>query len=41
MGKDAGMNLVNQLPGISCIVVDEEGKVSTSKNIDLKKYQHE
>jgi thiamine biosynthesis lipoprotein len=41
MGKDAGMNLVNQLPGISCIMVDEEGKVSTSKNIDLKKYQHE
>lgn len=41
MGKEAGMNLVNQLPGISCIMVDEEGKVSTSKNIDLKKYQHE
>ena len=41
LGKDAGMNLVNQLPGISCIMVDEEGKVSTSKNIDLKKYQHE
>jgi len=41
MGKDSGMNLVNQLPGISCIMVDEEGKVSTSKNIDLKKYQHE
>ena len=41
MGKDAGMNLVNQLPGISCIMVDEDGKVSTSKNIDLKKYQHE
>jgi len=41
LGKDAGMNLVNQLPGISCIMVDEDGKVSTSKNIDLKKYQHE
>jgi thiamine biosynthesis lipoprotein len=41
MGKDAGMDLVNQLPGIGCIMVDDEGKVSTSKNIDLKKYQHE
>jgi thiamine biosynthesis lipoprotein len=41
MGKDAGMNLVNQLPGIGCIMVDEEGKITTSNNIDLKKYQHE
>jgi len=37
MGKDAGMNLVNQLPGISCIMVDEEGKVSTSKKYRFKK----
>jgi len=41
MGKDAGMNLVNQLPGIGCIMVDEDGKISTSNNIDLKKYQHD
>ncbi|NNT73136.1 FAD:protein FMN transferase [Flavobacterium sp. IMCC34852] len=41
MGKDAGMNLVNQLPGVGCIMVDEEGKISTSNNIDLKKYQHD
>lgn len=41
MGKDAGMNLINQLPGIGCIMVDEGGKISTSNNIDLKKYQHD
>lgn len=41
MGKDAGMNLVNQLPGVGCIMVDEEGKITTSKNIDIKKYQHD
>jgi thiamine biosynthesis lipoprotein len=41
MGKDAGMNLVNQLPGIGCIMVDEEGKISASNNIDLKKYQND
>jgi FAD:protein FMN transferase len=41
LGKEVGMNLVNQLPGIGCIMVDEDGKVSTSKNIDLKKYSHE
>jgi thiamine biosynthesis lipoprotein len=41
LGKEVGMNLVNQLPGIGCIMVDEEGKISTSNNIDLKKYQHD
>jgi thiamine biosynthesis lipoprotein len=41
MGKEAGMNLVNQLPGVGCIMVDENGKISTSNNIDLKKYQHD
>lgn len=41
MGKEAGMNLVNQLPGVGCIMVDEDGKISTSNNIDLKKYQHD
>ncbi|MEM0542360.1 FAD:protein FMN transferase [Flavobacterium sp. j3] len=41
MGKEVGMDFVNQLPGIGCIMVDEEGKIATSKNIDLKKYQHE
>lgn len=41
LGKEVGMDLVNQLPGIGCIMVDEEGKVTTSKNIDIKNYQHE
>ncbi|WP_333876161.1 FAD:protein FMN transferase [Flavobacterium sp.] len=41
MGKEAGMNLINQLPGIGCIMVDDEGKIATSNNIDLKKYQNE
>ena len=41
LGKEVGMDLVNQLPGIGCIMVDEEGKVITSKNIDIKNYQNE
>ena len=41
LGKDVGMDLVNQLPGISCIMVDDKGKIIASKNIDLKKYGHE
>ncbi len=35
MGKDAGMNLIEQLPGISCIMVTDDGDISASKNIDL------
>ncbi len=41
LGKEKGMELVNKLPGISCIMVDDKGKVYTSDNIDLKKYKNE
>lgn len=41
LGKEVGMDLVNQLPGIGCIMVDENGKILASKNIDLKKYSDE
>lgn len=39
MGKDVGIDLINQLPGIECIVVTDKGEIFTSKDIDLKKYQ--
>lgn len=41
LGADVGMNLVNQLPGIGCIMVDDNGKIFTSKNIDLKQFSNE
>lgn len=41
MGVDVGLDLVNQLPGVGCIYVDESGKIFSSKNIDLKKYNNE
>ncbi|WP_367752991.1 FAD:protein FMN transferase [Flavobacterium sp. WC2430] len=41
LGVDVGLDLVNQLPGIGCIYVDDKGKISTSKNIDLKNYKNE
>ena len=41
LGNDVGMDLVNQLPGIGCIMVDENGKIYTSKNIDLKQFSNE
>ncbi|AVR46747.1 thiamine biosynthesis protein ApbE [Christiangramia fulva] len=36
MGIDAGIDRINQLPGVECIIVDEEGKVHTSNNIKLE-----
>ncbi|WP_339920125.1 FAD:protein FMN transferase [uncultured Flavobacterium sp.] len=41
MGVDVGLDLVNQLPGIGCIYVDDKGKIFASKNIDLKKFNNE
>ncbi|MFV5696491.1 FAD:protein FMN transferase [Flavobacterium sp. LB3P122] len=41
LGVDVGLDLVNQLPGIGCIYVDDNGKIFSSKNIDLKKYKDE
>jgi thiamine biosynthesis lipoprotein len=41
LGKEKGMELVNKLPGISCIMVDDKGKVYASDKIDLKKYKNE
>jgi len=36
-GVKAGLNLVNQLKGIECIIVDSKGKIYSSKGIDIKK----
>lgn len=33
LGVDVGLNLINQLDGIECIIVDETGKVYLSKGI--------
>ena len=37
LGLDVGLDLVDQIKGIECIIVDDKGVVHTSKNIDLKK----
>ena len=39
LGIDVGLNLVNQLKGIECIIVDDKGKIHTSKGIDIQKYK--
>jgi thiamine biosynthesis lipoprotein len=40
MGVDVGLDLVNQLPGVGCIYVDDREKY-LPKNIDLKKFNNE
>jgi thiamine biosynthesis lipoprotein len=35
MGIKAGLNLINQLKNISCIIIDDSNKVYTSKNINI------
>ena len=39
LGVDVGLDLVNQLKGIQCIIVDDKGKIHASKGIDIKKYK--
>ena len=36
MGVDIGLDFINQLKGVECIIVDNDNKVQTSKNINLK-----
>ena len=35
MGLDTGLDFVNQLKGVECIIIDENNKIHTSKNITL------
>ena len=36
LGVEVGLDLVNQLKGIECVIVDDKGKIHTSNGIDLK-----
>ena len=35
MGTETGLNLINQLKGVECVIVDEHNKIHTSNNIQL------
>jgi len=37
MGVNVGINRINQLPNVTCIIIDYEGKIHTSKNIKINK----
>ena len=36
MGIEAGLYLINQMKNMGCIIIDDENKIFTSKNIKLK-----
>jgi len=36
MGVKVGLNLINQLRQVACVIIDDEGHLHTSKNINLK-----
>lgn len=35
MGKDVGLDRINQLPNIECIIIDDEGNINKSENIKI------
>lgn len=37
MGIDVGLDIINQLKNVECIIVDEDGKLHTSNHINLDK----
>jgi thiamine biosynthesis lipoprotein len=37
MGIEVGLNRINQLPKIECIIIDDKGNIITSKNIEIEK----
>ncbi|SIQ14407.1 FAD:protein FMN transferase [Maribacter ulvicola] len=37
MGKEAGIDRINQLPKIECIIIDDKGNITKSKNIEIDK----
>ncbi len=37
MGSDTGLNLINQLTGIECIIVQDDGKIISSEEINIDK----
>ncbi|MFD2100603.1 FAD:protein FMN transferase [Flagellimonas iocasae] len=39
MGVETGLDFVNQLKGVECILVDDNNKIITSKNIALKEVE--
>ncbi len=37
MGVDVGLNFINQLPKVECIIIDENGNIHSSANIEINR----
>lgn len=37
MGKEAGLDRINQLPKVECIIIDDKGNISKSNHIEINK----
>jgi len=37
MGIEVGLDRINQLPGVECVIIDDNGKIYTSKHIQINK----
>ncbi len=37
MGKEAGLDRINQLPKVECIIIDDKGNITKSKHIEIDK----
>lgn len=37
MGKEVGLNRINQMPKVACIIIEETGDIFTSENIEIEK----
>ena len=35
MDKEVGIDRINQIPGVECIIIDTEGNIHQSKNIEI------
>jgi thiamine biosynthesis lipoprotein len=38
MGKNTGLDRINQLPNIECIIIDDKGHIIKSKNIEIENH---
>jgi len=38
-GTETGLNMINQIKGAECIIIDDENQIQTSKNIEFNKTQ--
>lgn len=41
MGVKVGLDLINQIKGIACVIIDDNNKIFTSKNINIRPQDHE